>query len=46
MGGAAAHPCVVAYQLLALVAGVGEKAVVAGDAVGAVVGLDVLAAVQ
>lgn len=35
-----------AYQLLALVAGVGEKVVVAGDAVGAVVGLDVLAAVQ
>lgn len=35
-----------AYQLLALVAGVGEKAVVAGDAVGAVVGLDVLATIQ
>lgn len=45
-GGRPAHPCVVADQLLALVAGVGEEAVVAGDAVGAVVGLDVLAAVQ
>lgn len=40
------HPGVVADQLLALVARVGEEAVVARDAVGAVVRLDVLAAVQ
>lgn len=40
------HPAVVADQLLALVAGVGEVRVVAGDAVRAVVHLDVLAPVQ
>lgn len=40
------HPGVVSDELLALVAGVGEEAVVAGDAVGLLVRLDVLAAVQ
>lgn len=40
------HPGVVGDELLALVTGVGEEAVVAGDAVGVVVRLDVLAAVQ
>lgn len=43
---APSHPCVVANQLLALFTGVGEKAVIAGDAVGAVFRLDVLAAIQ
>lgn len=37
------HPAVMADQLLALVAGVGEVCVVAGDAVWAIVHLDVLA---
>lgn len=40
------HPAVVADQLFALIAGVGEVRVVAGDAVRAVVHLDVLAPVQ
>lgn len=42
----APHPRVVADQLFALVARVGEEVVVARDAVGALVRLDVLAAVQ
>lgn len=40
------HPCIVAYQLLALVAGVGKKAVVAGDAVWILLRLDVLPSIQ
>lgn len=43
---ASTHPAVVADQLLALVAGVGEMRIVAGDAVGAIVHLDVLAPIQ
>lgn len=44
--GARTHSAVVADELFALVAGVGEVGVVAGDAVRAVVHLDVLAPVQ
>lgn len=41
-----AHPGVMSNQLLALVAGVGEPAVVAGDAVRLLLRLDILAPVE
>lgn len=40
------HPRIMAYQLLALIAGVGEQAVVAGDAVWILLCLDVLSSIQ
>lgn len=40
------HPAVVADQLLALITCIGKVGIVAGDAVGAIVHLDVLAPIQ
>lgn len=40
------HSRIMAYQLLALIAGVGKQAVVAGDAVRILLGLNVLPSVQ
>lgn len=46
LDGGGAHLVIVANDLLALLAGVGMQAVVAGDAVGFVLHLDVLASAQ
>ena len=40
------HPAVVADQLLALITGIGEVSIIAGEAVWAIVHLDVLAPIQ